>query len=346
MSLLLRSMLRPYLQAPEDDESGGGGGSPSPADRGDTLEEDVDTPDEKLEDKPDDKSASDEDVDEVVDTLKAKAKDDGKPARKPQMIPKARFDEVLQRSKDLERRLNEQSASGDKKQPTVNDKISELETQSAKYMEDYTKALDDGDTKKASELLAKLRANDREVARIEASVTSARDRAVAVEQVRLDMLIDQLEEKYPQLKEGTDEFDEELVSEIQDLRSAFEAKGSSSSDALRKAVKYVLRDAGAGKSVGKDVDEAADEADEAAEDAAKKAAKKAEVDRKAEAVKRNLKAAGRQPADLNKAPGVDSHKKGGGVDLDSVSDMSEEEFAALPDSTRRKLRGDHFSPTA
>jgi hypothetical protein len=184
--------------------------------------------------------------------------------------------------------------------------------------------------------------------RIESAATSARDRAIAVEQVRLDMLIDSLEEKYPQLVEGNDEYDEGLVEEISDLRSAFEAKGLASSDALKKAVKYALRDAGTGSSgaqIDRDVEAAAKDADKAADKAADKGKKEAAAAaRKAEAVRRNLATAGKQPADLNKTPGLDSHKAGGGG-TDSVSKMTEEDFDALPEATKRKLRGDHYEPT-
>jgi hypothetical protein len=221
-----------------------------------------------------------------------------------------------------------------------------LETAAAEKMTAYQKALDDGDTKKAAELLNEVRRLDRQVAAIESSEAAARSQAIAVEQVRLDMLIDSLEEKYPQLRQDADEYDEDLVDEIQDLRTAFEATGMASSAALRKAVKYALRDADTGvsaKEIDKDVDAAAKDADKEADKAEK--AEQRGRERKAEAVKRNLKMAGKQPADTGKAPGLDSQKLGGGVDGKSVPAMSEEDFDALPESKKAQLRGDYFAPT-
>lgn len=274
--------------------------------------------------------------------------DDSPPARKPQhMIPKVRFDEARRKDRERIKQLEAQLAEGGTRQPqpSVQQRTAAMEEQAAKLMDEYTKALDDGDTKKSATLLLQVRQLDREIARIEAAARSAHDSAIAVEQVRLDMLIDQLEEKYPQLREGSDEYDPDLVDEITDLRTAFESRGQASSDALRKAVKYVLRDEGrSARQVERDVDAAADKADKAA-DKAGAPDKATEVGnrRRAEAVRRNL--AIKQPADTNKAPGLDSHKIGGGIDAESVRDMTERDFDALPDSTKRKLRGDFFSPT-
>ena len=52
-----------------------------------------------------------------------------------------------------------------------------------------------------------------------------------------------------------------------------------------------------------------------------------------------------QPANTGKAPGVDSHKMGGGVDLESVASMSDADFDALPAATKAKLRGDFYAPS-
>lgn len=341
-------MIKHYLLlAPESGEGGGGSGGDDPLAaaraRGDVLEDDHedledDTPDTKAADKAADVKAKvdDADLDELEDS-KPKPKDEPKPKveKKPQMIPKQRFDEVLQRLRDLEKTVGKE----EKAPPTLVEKVSALETEAKKLLDEHTKALDKGDVAKAGELMLKLRETDREIARLEARATAAQERAIAVEQVRFDMLIEQLEDKYPQLKEGSDEFDEDLVTEINDMRAAWEARGYSSSDALKKAVKYVLRDDAPKAQVEKDVDKAAEKADKEADKVDKAA------ERKAEAVKRNLKAAGKQPADLNNAPGVDSDKKGGGVDLKSIKTMTEDEIAALPESTKRKLRGDFYEPT-
>lgn len=284
----------------------------------------------------------------VAEEVGGEGRDDAAPSRRQQhMIPKARFDDARRKDRERIRQLEQQLAEGGSRQaqPTAKQRTAGLEEQAAKLMEEYTKALDDGDTKKSAKLLTDVRALDREIARIETATQSAHDSAIAVEQVRLDMLIDQLEEKYPQLREGADEYDPDLVEEITDLRTAFEARGQSSSEALRRAVKYVLRDdERSTREVARDVDAAADKADKAADKTgATDKATEAGNRRRAEAVQRNLKV--RQPADTNKAPGADSHKLGGGIDAASVQEMTERDFDALPDATKRKLRGDYFAPT-
>lgn len=311
----------------------------------DDADKTPDTADDAADDKPaakasdaaaDDKPAADKDAD-----------DKDEPPRKPVMIPKARFDDARRKDRERIKALEEQLAranQGKDAPPTPEQRIGALETQSTKLMEDYTKALDEGDTKKAAEIMTRVRQIDRDIVRIETAAVSARDRAIAVEQVRLDALIDSLEDKYPQLREGSDEYDADLVEEITELRTAFEARGYASSDALRRAVKYVLAETGESRStVSRDVDKAATAADKEADKASK--AEQLARERTAEAVRRNVRTAKGQPSAVDKAPGVDSHKIGGGVDLSSVPSMSDADFDALPEATRRKLRGDYFAPT-
>lgn len=315
--------------------------------RGDFVDE-VDADDvEEQEEKPAAKASK---VDEAID--KADADEADEPDEKPedkakprtQTIPKARFDEARRKDRERIKELERQLAAGQPARqapPSPQQRITSLEEQAAKLMEDHTKALDDGDTKKAAALLTQIRQIDRDIVRIESATTSARDREIAVEQVRLDMLIDSLEDKYPQLREGSDEYDEDLVEEIGDLRTAFEARGLSSSDALKRAVKYVLRDEGTStRQVNADVEKAAEKADKAADKAADVGRS-----RRAEAVRRNLETQRRQPADTHKAPGLDSHKAGGGIDLESVASMSDKDFDALPEATLKKLRGDYYAPS-
>ena len=55
--------------------------------------------------------------------------------------------------------------------------------------------------------------------------------------------------------------------------------------------------------------------------------------------KKNIATAGKQPASLKEA-GMDSDKAGQTKELPNVSNMTYEEFSALPASTKSKMRGD------
>ena len=63
------------------------------------------------------------------------------------------------------------------------------------------------------------------------------------------------------------------------------------------------------------------------------------TDRKEAAVAKNLDAANRQPASTKKA-GADSDKHGQTAPTPEADQMTYEEFSALPDSTKAKMRGD------
>jgi len=63
------------------------------------------------------------------------------------------------------------------------------------------------------------------------------------------------------------------------------------------------------------------------------------VDRKTAAVAKNLDASKRQPAS-SKSLGADSDKYGQNAPTPSAEDMSYEEFSALPESVKAKMRGD------
>jgi hypothetical protein len=43
-------------------------------------------------------------------------------------------------------------------------------------------------------------------------------RAIAVEQVRLDLMVERLEQEYPQINPDADEYDQDLVDEVMELR--------------------------------------------------------------------------------------------------------------------------------
>lgn len=132
-----------------------------------------------------------------------------------------------------------------------------------------------------------------------------------------------MEEAYPVFDSNSDVFDQEITNEVVDLRDAFILKGYDAVDALSKAVKYVVKD------------HDLDQAQESVPSLAGKAQKTDELARKRAQVSKKLRAAEAQPPEL---PGESSSNHGDkGFDLSS---MTEEEFAALPEATLRRIRGD------
>jgi hypothetical protein len=359
MSILLKHLLTPYMAPAGDDgsDNGGGGGSvdrgddftptdegegdAGSADKGEASDEGEGGDADEGDDPPRDKKgrftkgdAADEDEGDEGDEGKDADKGGAK-GKKAIMIPKGRFDEARSKHREREQALQARIEALEKQsqREAQTDDVKKLNDEIETLESDYSKALTDGKADKAQELMKAIRLKERRVVEIETSYKSAQAKELAVEEFKLDSLVSKLEADFPQLNPDSDEYSQEVVDEIGILRKGFENGGLASSQALAKAAKYVL---GAAQKKTDDEPErrglGADGKDKGA-------------DRRQKQLKKNLDAAGKQPPRMDDA-GVDSSKKGGGVDAKSVNRMTEEEFAALPESTKSRLRGDVFDENA
>jgi len=133
-----------------------------------------------------------------------------------------------------------------------------------------------------------------------------------------------MEDSYPVFDRNSEDFSEDYTNEVVELRDAFIVQGFEAVDALSKAVNFVVKD--------HDLDQAQESAPSLAGQAQKNVD---EIAKKRAQVKKKLKAADAQPPEL---PGESSSMHGEkSIDL---SNMTEEEFAALPEATLKRLRGD------
>lgn len=289
--------------------------------------------------KKDDEEADDKkkaaDADEEVD----EEEEEKKEVKKTGTIPKARFDELRTKSKQAIEALTKQVEDLTKK-ATVDTRVEDTkktETAIENLEKEFEALMADGNNSAAAAKMREIRILERSLVMAAATFESEKARAVAVEQVRLDMLVQKLEERFPQINPDAEEYDQEVVDEVMELRTAFEKSGKASSEALSKAVKYVFADKVAKEDEkAKEKDDDADEEKDDKND--KKSAKEKEAERKKAAVARNAKDAKKIPAKTAEH-GVDSDKKGGG-DSKNLDTMSEEEFNALPESTKARMRGD------
>jgi hypothetical protein len=254
----------------------------------------------------------DEAEEEVEEEVVAESK-----SSKKQMVPKARLDEVLAKQKALQKQLDEMTAQNEKsaEAPDAYDFDS-------KEVE-YQNMVLDGETEKAVALRREIRKAERAQLefemRQEMNQTVSKDRQMTA----LQNAAAAMEEAYPVFDSNSDVFDQEITNEVVDLRDAFILKGYDAVDALTKAVKYVVKD------------HDLDQAQESVPSLAGKAQKTDELARKRAQVSKKLRAAEAQPPEL---PGESSSNHGDkGFDLSS---MTEEEFAALPEATLRRIRGD------
>jgi hypothetical protein len=341
MSEQLKRLLYPYMAPKGDADDGEGGGEGE--DRGDTLEDegegegaDKDTKEKKDADEEEDDGEGDGDGagEGAKDKKDGEEEDDGEDDKgkkpMPTMIPAARFNELNLKSKNTIAALQktiDQMQKGVAKE-TEAKTVSDIKAVIEKLDTEVEALQADGKNKEALVKIKEIRELDREINRITASSLSAHAQAVAVEQVRFDMTVDQLEEQFPQLDPDSAEYDEAQVEEVQFLRESFEKNGMSSSKAIAKAVEYVL----VRKVAAED-----DSADGDKPELKKGLRDELAADRKKKAVDRNLKDSKKLPP-RGDGKGVDSDKKGGGPT--DTKDMTDEELEALPESTKARARGD------
>lgn len=255
-------------------------------------------------------------------------------------IPKARMDEAVGKArKEAQAAIDRADAlEAQLKASTGMADVAKLEEQIDTAEDKLEKAIADGNVELKQALRKEIRALNRQISDSGAAAHAARATATAVEQVRYEATVTQLELDHPELNpDNEDTYDAEKVAELSELKAGFEALGHSSSDALRKALKAVYRDGP--KPAAADDDGKTDEEKQAeAEAKAKRVAEKA-AEIKAAAVAKALAAKGKQPVDQKKT-GLESDKGGQKSKDKPVSKMSDKEYDALPEEEKARARGD------
>lgn len=329
---LYRKLFGLNLMKPLDDGDTGGGGA---VDRGDNF----DAGDQTADDQSAANAGASEDDLEVAtgEENKDGAEGDqprdatGKFAKKDRetTIPKSRFDEQVRKEREradaAERRLAE--IEQQRQQVARGADIGKLEDEVKELRAKERKALIAGDDKTATEMSEQADRLNRQIAIEQARDMTAAAKESAREEIRWDMTLESIEKQYPALDETSEHFDQDLSDDVLDAMSGIMRRERlPRSQALVKAVQKVMdRQKGA---------EAAETEGKGLRSAAK------EEDRKEAAVKKNIDAANRQPASTKKV-GADSDKHGQNKEVPDANDMTFEEFSALPDTTKAKMRGDY-----
>ena len=334
---LYHKLFGHICRKPLEDGEGGMGGA---ADRGDTFAptDDVGEKADSQESTDDDlKTALGKDGDDADDSDKGEqARDEkGKFVKKDKSedeprIPKSRYDEQIRKEREArelaERKLAE--IEQQRQQVARGADITKLEEQVRELRTQERKALISGDDEKAAQLSEQADRLNRQIAIEQTRDMTAAAKEQAREEIRMELTIERIETEYPQLDEKSEEFDQELTDDVLDKQRGYmERERLSPSQALLKAVKYVM-------SRTKPVTEEKQETEKGGLSRADKG-----TDRKEAAVAKNLDAANRQPASTKKA-GADSDKHGQTAPTPEAEQLTYEEFSALPDSTKAKMRGD------
>ena len=238
-------------------------------------------------------------------------------AKKDTRIPKPRFDEVNQRLKEAQRRNEEleRKLAKTSEDSEAQAAISDIQNRLNELDDELSQAIIDADTQKVKALRAEERQLLGEARQIELEEHSTRIRT----QARYDLLVDQVEEQYPQYDQKSDSFDAELLRETNAVRYGYLSQGFSPEEALQKAVKYVYPQF----------------YPQQQETPSLREEPKPTKRKTTTPTERNKKVAKAQPADVSSRRARDDDGA-----LPDVSKMSDEEFDKLPEKVLARLRGD------
>lgn len=310
MNLRMQSLFKRLLDAADDNGSSGG------VDRGDDFK--PTSAAEVVVEGP---------VEEIVPADEPEVEIKPEPPRDDagKFIPKTRFDDAVGKERSRAEAAERRLAEIEQQQASLNRSvdIDKAAQDVAELRKMERAALLDGNEEKAASLSAQADLLNRRIAIAEAGHMSSQDKAQALEDMRMELTIERMEEKYPVLNSESEAFDQDIVDDILDKQQGImQRERLSPSKALAKAVESIMRRA----------------TPEAGEKTGLSAAQGG-VDRKAAAVAKNVSAAKAQPGSLKNA-GIDSDKAGNNAPTPDAADMTYEEFNALPESTRAKMRGD------
>ena len=314
---------------PDDDDDGspaskGAGAEPAAAKPGEAADPGAGDPD------PDPAADPDPDADPDADP---EAKD--KPKKKDQRIPLSRHKDLLEKERakraELEQQLAQYQRGGEVAE--LNENITKAEERIIGLEKEYAKLLADGEVEKASTLMSQIRNLERQVVEAKSDMKIAAAEARATERARYNIALERIEQAYPELNPDHDDYDEELMQDIVDLKSSYEARrGLTPTAAMQKAVEKLL---GART---KSQEKAIDTTPRVTE---KDVAKEVKEERKKEAVKKTLDAVGKQPPSAAKV-GLDSDKAGGALTSKDVMKLNQDDFSKLSDEMLARLRGDEL----
>lgn len=246
-------------------------------------------------------------------------------------IPKARFDEAVgkereareaaeARAADLERQL----AAKTKAEETTA-QVTELETQVTELEKQHAQHLLDGEADKAAAVMREIRMTERKIVRMEQQDKAAAVTTQVLEAERFELTVARLEADHPALNPKSESYDEDLVQMIVDRQRSLVGQGLTPSKAMEQAATKILERESRLRTPAKEAEP-------------EKGLSTAQTDRKAEQVAKNVETAKAQPPSM-KDVGLDSDKVGEKA-LPNIGQMTPEEYAALPATTRARLRGD------
>lgn len=300
--------------------------------RGDFLEdEDVENDDDRV-DGEEGNGGQDEDISESEEESEGgedgedgeedegdeeEADEEGEEPAEEHRIPKSRLDEVIQqrehereRAEWLQERLESLLSKEENKAAQVEDKFDYEAKEVA-----YTEAIITGEADTASKLRREIDDHRQdatraliEEARQEALKSATDESRTQIEEEKFTSLVEVYEEKYPFLKNGGNDYNEEAVEVVNALMTGYMSNMGKVAS-LKKAISQGVKMFGKPEKVVGKI-------------------------RKSAAVKRNIQAAKQQPSKKSRG------KRDNTDDDVNVARISDKKFRALSQRERSELRGD------
>jgi hypothetical protein len=286
-----------------------------------------DEPEPEVEDEGDEEEPAEPDTEEEESTAEAPEEVTPEPEpveeapKKAKMVPKSRLDEVLAKQKALQKQLDDMKAAQEVQENAPDDYDF-----AAKEVEYQTLVLD-GESDKAAALRQEMRKAEKEQMAYEMRQEMTQTVAQSQQATALQSAAADLEANFPVFDQNSEVYNAEYTQEVIELRDAFMTQGFGAVDALSKAANFVIK--------SNDLAETTSDTESALAATKAPTGNADEVAKKRAQVSKKLKAAEAQPPEL---PGESSANRGEKT-LD-VASMTEEEFAALPEATLKRLRGD------
>lgn len=302
-----------------NDEPGAAGGGE--VDRGDLVDETIENEvDDEVENKAEDKTEKVE-VPEAAEGEKTKKKEP--------YIPLSRHNAILNKERERREALQRELAATSRGEQIagMNEEITAAEEKIMKLEKTYAEHLTEGELDKATAVMQEIRRTERQMAEAKSDMKIQAAEIRATERARYNTALERIEAAFPTLNPDHEEFDEEVLDEVAELKEAYELKGMTPTQALQKAVKLIVEPRTSRQEIATTAQPRVSNAEVAAE-------------RKKDAAIKTAKALSKTPPSLNKV-GMDSDKAGGGaISAAAVMKMSQKEFSKLSEATLAELRGD------
>ena len=208
-------------------------------------------------------------------------------------------------------------------------KLEEVDAELDALEKRYTELLIDGKNEEAAQLRGQIRGIERRYATAQAVAMTSTTQERAVDAVRLDDVISQLEDTFPFLNPDDETYNDDVAQEILDLQEGLIRKGYPASIAMQRAASYVLNSL--------DIEWEGEDPEDPEQPGQPQPRSD---DERRRAVKRGLEAISRQPPTPTGATGAPGTPRE--VNPANIGKMSQKDFNNLSEEQLKKLRGDDF----